>query len=968
MAEVTVTELAKSVGAPVERLLKQMKDAGLKQSSADAAVSDEEKQTLLTFLKNSHGEVPAEKGKITLKRKTTSTLKAGSGRKTVNVEVRKKRTYVKRDDAEVQAEEAAAAEAKAAEVAVEVAAEAAAAAIVEANQKALDEAKALEDAQAKKADKAEAAAKEAEATAAKAEAKAKANEKAHREADAKADAEAKAKAEKENKVVEPPIQRSYADDVEAMRQAAILRRKAEEAKKKAAQAAKLKAKAEEKRRDEEDKAVRQAARVAAEKAEKAEKAAPKTAGKTTAKTAAKSAAKPAANTPKADADKAKPKTKAPHAFRNAAAPAGGGREELTAKKKPASRGAGGKKKGNKKDLLNIKDDLWEDKRKHKSFRAIAKMNNKHGFKKPTDQITHEVEIFEGMTVSELAQGMAIKAGSIVKSLMKMGVMATMNQPLDIETSQLIVEETDHSFKIRSENAVEEQLEQDTAVEGELVTRAPVVTVMGHVDHGKTSLLDYIRETKVTSGEAGGITQHIGAYRVKTSQGEIAFLDTPGHAAFTAMRARGAQCTDVVILVVAADDGVMPQTEEAILHSKAAGVPMVVAINKCDKETADPDRVKNELVAKGVVPEDWGGDTQFIQVSAHSGQGIDELLEAISLQAELLELQAIADVPAKGVVIESRVDKGRGVVATILVQSGTLNRADVLLAGESSGRVRAMVDETGQKVDTAGPSTPVEILGLDVAPNAGDDFVVVADERKAREIAEHRAITAREDFMRRQQAAKLENMFADMGAEQKKVLPIVVKSDVRGSMEAIQASLLDLGNDEVQVNVISSGVGGITDNDINLAASSGAIVVGFNVRAGAETRALAEKEAVDIRYYSIIYQLLDDVKAALSGMLDPERVEEIVGIANVREVFSSPKFGQVAGCMVVEGSVYRNKPIRVLRDNVVIFEGELESLRRFKDDVNDVRNGTECGIGVKNYDVKVGDQIEVFDVKEVARQL
>lgn len=952
MAEVTVTELAKSVGAPVERLLKQMKEAGLKQSNADAAVSDEEKQVLLAFLKNSHGEKASEGGKITLKRKTTSTLKAGSGRKTVNVEVRKKRTYVKRDTAEVEAEEAAAVEVKNAEAEANAAAEAAKAAEEAANQKALAEAKAAEDAQCKKAEKAEAEARAAEETAAKAEAEAKANEKAHREADEKAAAEAKAKAEKENKVVEPPVQRSYADDVEAMRQAAILRRKAEEAKKKAAQAEKLKAKAEEARLAEEAKA----ARIAAAKAESAKAEAP---AKGKAKTEDKETV----------AGKEKPaKTKGPQSFRKAAAPAGGAREELSAKKKPA-RGAGGKKKGNKKDLLNVKDDLWEENRKQRNFRAIAKVNNKHGFKKPTEKITHEVELFEGMTVSELAQGMAVKAGSIVKSLMKMGVMATMNQPLDLDTSQLIVEESDHSFKIRSENAVEEQLEQDTAVlDGELVTRAPVVTVMGHVDHGKTSLLDYIRETKVTSGEAGGITQHIGAYRVKTSQGEIAFLDTPGHAAFTAMRARGAQCTDVVILVVAADDGVMPQTEEAIAHSKAAGVPMVVAINKCDKDTADPDRVKNELVAKGVVPEDWGGDTQFIQVSAHSGQGIDELLEAISLQAELLELQAVADVPAKGVVIESRLDKGRGVVATVLVQSGTLKRSDVLLAGESSGRVRAMTDERGQAAKEAGPSTPVEILGLDVAPNAGDDFVVVTDERKAREIAEHRGIQAREEFMRRQQAAKLENMFSDMGTEQKKILPIVVKSDVRGSMEAIQASLLELGNDEVEVNVITAGVGGITDNDINLAASSGAIVIGFNVRASAPTRALAEKEAVEIRYYSIIYQLLDDVKAALSGMLAPERVEEIVGIANVREVFNSPKFGQVAGCMVVEGTVYRNKPIRVLRDNVVIFEGELESLRRFKDDVGEVRNGTECGIGVKNYDVKVGDQIEVFDVKEVARKL
>lgn len=954
MAEVTVTELAKSVGAPVERLLKQMKEAGLKQSAAEATVSDDEKQILLAFLKNSHGEQASESGKITLKRKTTSTLKAGTGRKTVSVETRKKRTYVKRDETDAQAADSAAAEqAEAAELA---------------NQQAIAvaAAKAAEDAQSAEAAKAEAEAAAAEESAAKAEAESLANEQAKEkeQAEAKA-AAAKAKSSKAKVKAEPApvVQRSYADDAETMRQAAILRRKAEEAKKKADKAKKAKALAEENRRIEEEKATK-AAELATKNAEQA-------AAKKAEKDASVKTAKPAGDAKAKGSDGVvKAKTAAgPHEYRKAAAPAGGDREELSARKKPAHKAAGGKKKGNKKDLLNIKDDLYEEQQRRKKFRAVAKLENKHGFKKPTDQITHEVEIFEGMTVSELAQGMAMKAGAIVKSLMKMGVMATMNQPLDLETAQLVVEETDHTFKIRSENAVEEQLElETTVVDGVMVNRAPVVTVMGHVDHGKTSLLDYIRETKVTSGEAGGITQHIGAYRVKTSQGEIAFLDTPGHAAFTAMRARGASCTDIVILVVAADDGVMPQTEEAILHARAANVPLVVAINKCDKDAADPERVKNELVAKGVVPEDWGGDTQFIQVSAHTGAGVDELLEAISLQAELLELQAVVDTPAKGVVIESRVDKGRGVVATILVQSGTLNRSDILLAGQSFGRVRAMTNELGLAVDSAGPSTPIEILGLDSAPNAGDDFLVVADERKAREVAEHRTIADREEKLRRQQASKLENIFANLGEDQQKILPVIVKADVRGSMEAIQASLLDLGNDEVQVNVISSGVGGITDNDINLAISSGAIVIGFNVRAGVSTRAIAEKEAVEIRYYSIIYQLLDEVKAALSGMLDPERVEEILGVANVREVFSSPKFGQVAGCMVVEGTVHRSKPIRVLRDNVVIYEGALESLRRFKDDVPEVRNGTECGIGVKNYDVKVGDQIEVYSVKEVARSL
>ena len=581
---------------------------------------------------------------------------------------------------------------------------------------------------------------------------------------------------------------------------------------------------------------------------------------------------------------------------------------------------------------------------------------------------HQVDVPETIVVSELAQRLTVKVGELIKRLMKMGVMASMNEAIDQDTAVLIVEELGHQANLVSENDIEHALEKSLETEGELLSRAPVVTVMGHVDHGKTSLLDYIREAKVAAGEAGGITQHIGAYRVATSRGEITFLDTPGHAAFTAMRARGAKATDVVILVVAADDGVMPQTEEAILHARAAEVPLVVAINKCDKPSADPDRVKNELVAKGVIPEAWGGDTQFVEVSAHTGQGIDELLEAISLQAEVLELTSVVDAAAKGVVIESRMDKGRGVVATLLIQQGTLKHGDLVLAGQSYGRVRAMSNERGQQVKDAGPSTPVEILGLDTTPSAGDDFVVLADERKAREVAQFRAEKERKDKLARQQASKLENMFAGMDAGQKKTLSVVVKADVRGSLEAILSSLAEIGNEEVQVNVVSSGVGGITENDVNLALTTGSIIVGFNVRADAGTRRIAEAEGVDIRYYSIIYQLLDEIKAALSGMLDPERVETIVGIANVREVFTSPKFGQVAGCMVVEGTVYRSKPIRVLRDNVVIFEGELESLRRFKDDVNEVRNGIECGIGVKNYDVKVGDQIEVYEVKEVARQL
>ncbi len=634
-----------------------------------------------------------------------------------------------------------------------------------------------------------------------------------------------------------------------------------------------------------------------------------------------------------------------------------------------------KKKGKDKKLTKAQKEerIEAVKGNVKSVMAsLSKTPSKKTYKKEASEedISEEkktLQVSDFVTIGELAGLMEEMPAKVIGKCMEMGMMVTINYRIDFETIQLLADEFGFEAELLEEYEEEIEIEEEVD-EAALEPRPPVVTVMGHVDHGKTSFLDYIRSQKVASGEAGGITQHIGAYRVQTGQGEIAFLDTPGHAAFTAMRARGAQCTDVVILVVAADDGVMPQTEEAILHSRAAGVPIVVAINKCDKESADPERVKNELSAKGVIPESWGGDAQFIEVSAHTGEGVDALLEAISLQAELLELKAVIDAPARGVVVESRVDKGRGVVATLLIQQGTFKQGDLVLAGQSYGRARAMTNEHGEQVREVGPSSPVEILGLDSTPSAGDDFIVLTDERKAREMAEFRAEKERSDRLQRQQVAKLENMFADMEGGQKKILSVVLKTDVKGSLEAIQTSLADIGNDEVEVQVVSSGVGGITENDVNLALTSGAIVIGFNVRAAASTRRIAETEGVEIRYYSIIYQLLDEVKSALSGMLDPERVETIVGIADVREVFSSPKFGQVAGCMVVEGTVYRNKPIRVLRENVVIYEGELESLRRFKDDVQDVRNGVECGIGVRNYDVKVGDQIEVFEVSEVARTL
>jgi len=594
---------------------------------------------------------------------------------------------------------------------------------------------------------------------------------------------------------------------------------------------------------------------------------------------------------------------------------------------------------------------------------------KHGFEKPTAPVVREVSIPETITVAELAQKMSVKAAELIKFMMKLGSMVTINQVLDQATATLVVEEMGHIPKPLQENALEESLIQSGEASGDLEPRAPVVTIMGHVDHGKTSLLDYIRRTKVASGEAGGITQHIGAYHVKTDKGMITFLDTPGHEAFTAMRARGAKVTDIVVLVVAADDGVMPQTIEAVQHSKAAGVPMVVAVNKIDKPEAEADRVKQELVGHEVVPEEWGGDVMFKHVSAKTGEGVDDLLDAILLQAEVMELKAVKDAPASGVVVESTLDKGRGPVATILVQSGTLRKGEVLLTGHEYGRVRAMLDENGQQVEEAGPSMPVVVLGLSGTPNAGDSAVVVAEERKAREIATLREGKTRDVERARQQGAKLENMFSQMEQGEVNVLNLVVKADVQGSMEALRESLAKLSTDEVQVKLVTSGVGGINESDVNLAIASGAVVVGFNVRADAAARRGAEERGVEIRYYSVIYDVIDDVKNALSGMLSPEIKEQIVGLAEVRDVFRSPKIGAIAGCLVVEGTVKRNNPIRVLRDNVVIYEGKLESLRRFKDDVNEVRAGTECGIGVKDYnDVKPGDQIEVYERIEVARQI
>ena len=828
MTQVTVKELAKVVDTPVERLLQQMREAGLSHESAEQVVTDSEKQALLAHLKSSHGDKVEEPRKITLQRKTTSTLRV-AGSKTISVEVRKKKTFVKRSPEELEAEK----------------------------QRELE---------------AQQAAAEAERLKAEEEAKRKAEEEAKRQAAAaatEAPAPAAAPAPASEPVVAAPV-------VDAERKKEEVRRP--------------------------------------------EKA-------------------------RSDEDERRERKHAQH-------------RPTLKEKAPAPRVA-----------PRSVDEESDGFRRGGRGKAKMKKRNQHGFQSPTGPVVRDVSIGETITVSDLAQQMAIKGAEIVKFMFKMGTPVTINQVLDQETAQLVAEEFGHKVKLVSDNALEEQLAESLKFEGETFHRAPVVTVMGHVDHGKTSLLDYIRRAKVASGEAGGITQHIGAYHVETERGMVTFLDTPGHAAFTQMRARGAKATDIVILVVAADDGVMPQTQEAVQHAKAAGVPIVVAVNKIDKPDANPDNIKNGLAALDVIPEEWGGDAPYVHVSAKMGTGIDELLEAVLLQAEVLELKATPSAPGRGVVVESRLDKGRGPVATVLVQDGTLRQGDMVLVGVNYGRVRAMLDENGKSIKEAGPSIPVEILGLDGTPDAGDEMMVVADEKKAREVALFRQGKFREVKLARAHAGKLENIFENMGQEEKKTLNIVLKADVRGSLEALQGSLSTLGNDEVQVRVVGGGVGGITESDANLALASNAVLFGFNVRADAGARKIVESEGLDMRYYNVIYDIIEDVKKALTGMLGSDVRENILGTAEVRDVFRSPKFGAVAGCMVIEGTVYRNRPIRVLREDVVIFEGELESLRRFKDDVAEVRNGMECGIGVKSYnDVKVGDKIEVFEKVQVARSL
>jgi len=726
----------------------------------------------------------------------------------------------------------------------------------------------------------------------------------------------------------------------------------------------LKQEAEEKARKEAEEAARkeEEARLAAEAAKREEEArkeaeAEARAAEEKVKQAAieqAQSASPEAVKPEAEKSKKVKKKEKKHPPKN---------KEASEKKETKS--AGRKRKSNRPTVDEARSR--KAKGKGKSKKPI-KVENEHTFTKPVEKVVREVKIPETIQVAELADKMAVKSTEVIKTLMMMGVMATINQILDQETAQLVVEEMGHKAILLNENALEEEVTQQ-AFEGETVQRAPVVTIMGHVDHGKTSLLDYIRQAKVAKGEAGGITQHIGAYHVETPNGGITFIDTPGHEAFTAMRARGAKVTDIVVIVVAADDGVMPQTKEAVEHAKASGVEMVVAINKIDKETANPDRVMQELSAMEVIPEAWGGDVPFIPVSAKTGQGIDELLETILLQSEILELEAPIEGPAKGAVIESRLDKGRGPVATVLVQAGTLKKGDIALCGMEYGRVRALINERGQQVDSAGPSMPVEVLGLSGVPVAGDEMITVPNERKAREVALFRQGKYKEMKVARQQKAKLDNMFSQMQEGEVQHVNIILKADVQGSIEALSDALVKLSTDEIQVKIVSSGVGGITETDANLAMASDAMIFGFNVRADAKTKRIIDNEGIGLKYYSVIYEAVDEVKRAIEGKMAPDFKEEIVGIAEVRDVFRAPKIGAIAGCMVTEGVVKRNNPIRVLRENVVIYQGQLESLRRFKEDVQEVRQGMECGIGVKDYnDVRVGDQIEVYERVEVKRSL
>lgn len=879
MSDKTVQELAEVVGIPLERFLEQLKEAGLSASAPDDVIDDDEKIKLLAHLRKRHGKTDADQEaatpkRITLKRSTKTELKQstppGAAVKTVSVEVRKQKTYIKRSDLLGNEEQ------RQAELAKQALEE-------QRKQQLLDEEKRKQQIELKAQE--EAAAVVASNVAAAPE--------------------------------QAPVQQSPAPEVKPETPAVE------------AQAPAKPVEMTEEQRLEEEKKQRLEAAVQ-RTAEKVKK--------------------------KAEAKQQQTLHKKKAEFK----PSRGPTPDVE-----VDRGGGDARRGKAKKAKSAP-------RREKPEFEIDLQQSRHKFEKPMAPTVYEVTIPETIVVSDLAQKMNIKAAEVIKHLMKLGIMTTINQTIDQETAVILVEEMGHKAIMQSEDDFEQEMLAEVigdAGEVKLSPRAPIVTIMGHVDHGKTSLLDYIRKTRVAAGEAGGITQHIGAYQVKTDHGSVTFLDTPGHAAFTAMRARGAEVTDIVIVVVAADDGVMPQTKEAIDHARAANVPIIVALNKIDKPEANPDRVMQELATLNVVPEEWGGDVQFLKVSAKTGAGIDDLIEALIVLAEVLELKAPKDGIASGVCIESRLDKGRGVVATVLIQKGTLNKGEFVLCGHEYGRIRAMFDENSHAIKSAGPSAPVEILGLSGTPDAGDEFLVVQNERVARELAAHREERKRSSRHAAQHASKLDDVFSRMSAGETSTLNVVIKTDVQGSLEALRESLVGLSTEEVQVKCIYGGVGGINEGDANLALASNAILIGFNVRADAVARKLIEEKDIDLHYYSIIYEAIDEVKRAISGMLAPDIQEKIVGLAEVRDVFRSPKFGAIAGCMVIDGFVKRNLPIRVLRNNVVIFEGQLESLRRFKDDVNEVKMGMECGIGVKNYnDVKAGDQIEVYERIEVKREI
>ncbi len=949
MSSTTVAEFASELKKSTDTLLEQLKAAGVAKASEADSLTEADKQRLLSYLQASHGTASAERKKITLTKKSTTEIKqadASGKARTIQVEVRKKRTFIRREDgAEV-------AESSAAEPVEEVQAASPAAPAVDNAELVRREEEARRQAELIRRQEEDLAEKRRQR---------EENEKREREAQERAASYASAEIEKKAQASTSKAEASAeAADAAAARAAAQVAAREQAAAESRARAEEEAARAldlNERRR----KAEAEAAAIRSMMSTPAKKAPPPP-KKEEPKAAIKGTLhKPATGTPAAK----------PAGAGAPAAPAGG-KEVKSAKLSSSWAGDPAKKKAipTRGDSSGgVGRSSWRSgpkgRRGHERDR-----DEQQAQAAPAEARIIEVHVPETITVAELAHKMAVKASEVIKHLMKLGQMVTINQPLDQDTAMIVVEEMGHKAIVASLDDPEAFTEEEVqAHAAEALPRAPVVTVMGHVDHGKTSLLDYIRRAKVAAGEAGGITQHIGAYHVETPRGMVSFLDTPGHEAFTAMRARGAQATDIVILVVAADDGVMPQTKEAIKHAKAAGVPIVVAINKIDKPDANPDRVKQELVAEEVVPEEYGGESPFVPVSAKTGQGIDELLEQVLLQAEVLELKAPVDAAAKGLVIEAKLDKGRGPVATVLVQSGTLRTGDVVLAGQTYGRVRAMLDENGRKIESAGPSIPVEIQGLTEVPQAGDEFMVLADERRAREIATYRAGKFRNTKLAKQQAAKLENMFSDISAGEVKTLPIIVKADVQGSQEALAASLLKLSTDEVKVQLVYAAVGGISESDVNLAIASKAIIIGFNTRADAGARKLAENNDVEIRYYNIIYDAVDELKAAMSGMLAPEKREEVIGMAEIRTVFVASKIGTVAGCMVTSGHVTRSAHFRLLRDNVVIYTGELDSLKRMKDDVREVKEGFECGIKLKNYnDIKEGDQLEFFEVKEIARTL